>query len=70
MVERDLLMVRTLFGPVRLGPPIASAATSVTYRVAAERGALDLAMTMDADGHVLTAAWTPCTIRPPLVEAR
>jgi hypothetical protein len=67
-VERDLLMVQTLFGAVRLIAPIASGASSVTYRVLAERGELDLALGLDAEGQVLTAKWTPTTIRPPLFD--
>ena len=69
-VERDLLLVRTLFGAARLSAPIASGVSSVTYRVIAERRALDLALTMDADGRLLAATWTPCTVRPPLFEVR
>jgi hypothetical protein len=68
--ERDLLVVRTLFGAVRLRAPIASGASSVTYRVLAERGELDLALSFDADAHLLTAMWTPCTVRPPVFEVR
>ena len=69
-VERDLLVVRTLFGAVRLSAPIASGASSVTYRVVAERGALDLALTLDTDGRMIGSTWTPCTVRPPLVDVR
>ena len=69
-VERDLLLVRTLFGAVRLSAPIASGASGVTYRVLAERRSLDLALTMDADGRLMTATWTPCTVRPPLSDIR
>ena len=69
-VERDLLVVRTLFGAARLSAPIASGASSATYRVLAERGELDLALTMDGDGRLLTATWTPCTVRLPLFEVR
>ena len=69
-VDHDLLVVRELFGTVRLSAPIASGASSVTFRVIAERGALDLALTMDADGRLLSATWTPCTVRPPLFEVR
>lgn len=65
--DDDLLLVRTLFGPSRLGRAIASDATSATYRVNAERGELNLAVTIDAEtGRLLTAKWTPGTIRPPL----
>ncbi len=69
-VERDLLVVRTVFGAVRLGAPIASSASSVTYRVIAERGALDLALPMDRDGRLMAATWTPCIIRPPVSDIR
>ena len=58
---------------LRRGPPRRSdrvSALSVTYRVIAERGALDLALTMDADGRLLAATWTPCTVRPPLSDIR
>ena len=69
-VERDLLVVRTLFGAARLSAPIASGASSVTYRVLAERGELDLALTMDTDGRLLAATWTPCPVRTPIVDVR
>ncbi len=69
-MDRDLLFVRTLFGTCRLGAPIAAAALRATYRVNADRGAVDLALSIDADGRLLTATWTPCTVRPPLFEVR
>ncbi|MGZ6545621.1 MAG: serine hydrolase domain-containing protein [Actinomycetota bacterium] len=69
-VERDLLVVRALFGAVRLSAPIASGTSNVTYRVLAERGALDLALTMDTDDRMTAATWTPCTVRPPLTDVR
>ncbi len=68
--EGDPLLVRTLFGPCELGRAVASDGTSATYRVNAARGDLDLAVTIDAEtGQLLTAKWTPCTIRPPLFDA-
>jgi serine-type D-Ala-D-Ala carboxypeptidase/endopeptidase len=69
-LERDLVLVRTVFGAVKLGAPIASGASSVTYRVTAERGVLDLALTMDTDHRMIGWTWTPCTVRPPLVDVR
>ena len=41
-----------------------------TYRVIADRGAVDLALSVDGGGRLLTATWTPCTVRPPLFEVR
>jgi hypothetical protein len=67
--DGDLFLVRTLFGPCRLGLAIASDATSATFRVTAERGELDLAVTIDAEsGRLLEATWTPCILRPPLFD--
>jgi hypothetical protein len=69
--EGDLVMVRTLFGPCRLGRATAGDATSATFRVTAERGELDLAVTLDAEtAQLLTVKWTPCPIRPPLFAAQ
>ena len=46
-VERDHLLVHTLFGRATLGPPTAAGPTNATFRVDAERGALDLTLTVD-----------------------
>jgi CubicO group peptidase (beta-lactamase class C family) len=67
-VERDLLLVRTLFGRVTLGAPVAAAASSTTFRVVADHGALDLAVSIDADDRLLTATWTPRPVSPPLSD--
>lgn len=69
-VDRDLLLVRTLFGPVTLGPPTAAATASATFRVTGEHGELELALAMDADGRVVKATWTPRPVRPPVFDAR
>ena len=62
--EGDLLLVRRLFGTCRLGRAVAGDATSATFRVTAERGELDLAVTIDAEtAQLLTVKWTPCPIR-------
>jgi hypothetical protein len=61
--EGDLLLVRTLFGPCRLGRTVAGDGTSATFRVSGERGELDLAVTLDAEtGRLLTVKWTPCPL--------
>jgi CubicO group peptidase (beta-lactamase class C family) len=69
-VERDLLLVRTLFGTARLGASIAADGSSATFDVVAERGALDLAVSIDAEGRLLTAKWIPRPVSPPLFDAR
>jgi hypothetical protein len=69
-VERDLLLVRTLFGRVTLGAPVAAAASSRTFRVVADHGALDLAVSIDADDRLLTATWTPRPVSPPPSDVR
>jgi CubicO group peptidase (beta-lactamase class C family) len=69
-VERDLLFVRTLFGVARLGAPIAADGLSATFGVIAERGMLDLAVSVDAPGRLLTARWTPRVVSPPLFDVR
>ena len=69
-MERDLVFVRTLFGPTRLGRPIAADGSSTTFRVIGERGALDLALSIDPEGTLETASWTPCAVRPPLFDVR
>jgi hypothetical protein len=69
-MERDLVFVRTLFGPTRLGRPIAADGSSTTFRVIGERGALDLALSIDPEGRLETTRWTPCAVRPPLFDVR
>jgi serine-type D-Ala-D-Ala carboxypeptidase/endopeptidase len=69
-VERDLELVRTLFGRVTLGPPTAAGEGGATFRVTAEHGVLDLALVMDANGHIVKATWTPRPVRPPLFDVR
>ena len=69
-VERDHLLVKTLFGRATLGPPTAAGPAGATFRVDAERGALDLALTVDAEGRVLSATWTPRPVRPPISDVR
>lgn len=65
----DLLLVRTLFGPCRLGRAIASDTTGATFRVTAERGELDLTVTIDPEtAQLLTVKWTPRPIHPPLFD--
>lgn len=68
VLERDPLLVRTLFGPSRLGAPIAADALSATFGVIAERGTLDLAISIDAEGRIVTATWTPRLVSPPLFD--
>jgi hypothetical protein len=70
VLERDRLLVHTLFGRATLGAPTAAGATNATFRVDAERGALDLALTIDAEGRVLSATWTPRPVRPPISDVR
>jgi hypothetical protein len=31
-------------------------------------GAVDLALIVDEGGHILTATWTPCPVRPPISD--
>lgn len=62
-IDGDLLLVRTLFGSCRLARAVAGDTTSATFRVTAECGELDLAVTIDAEtGRLLTVKWTPCPI--------
>ena len=70
VLERDPLLVRTLFGRCRLGAPVAAGTLSATFKVDAERGALDLALSIDAEGRLLTATWTPRPVSPPLSDVR
>jgi CubicO group peptidase (beta-lactamase class C family) len=69
-VERDLLLVRTLFGAGRLSSPTAADGLTATFGVIAERGTLDLAVSIDSEGRVLTARWTPRPVSPPLFDVR
>ncbi|MGZ5297247.1 MAG: serine hydrolase domain-containing protein [Actinomycetota bacterium] len=69
-VQRDLLFVRTLFGAGRLGPAIAAAGSSATFEVIGEHGALDLALSIDTEGRLLTATWTPRPVSPPPFDVR
>ena len=69
--EGDAALIRTLFGPCVLGPPIASGADGATYRVTGDRGALELAISVDAEsGEVTATTWTPTTVRPPFFDVR
>ena len=68
--ERDVLLVRTLFGTIRLSAPIAGDGTRVTFEVAAERGKLDLEVAVDAEGEIVAAKWTPRPVSPPPFEVR
>jgi hypothetical protein len=45
-----MLFVRTLFGTGRLGAPIAAEGLSATFGVIAEKGTLDLTLSIDAEG--------------------
>lgn len=69
-LERDLLLVRTLFGAGRLGAPVAANGLGATFGVVAERGRLDLALSIDAEGRLLTTKWTPRPVSPPLSDVR
>jgi CubicO group peptidase (beta-lactamase class C family) len=70
-VERDLVLVRTLFGKLNLGPCVAGDGAGSTFRVAAERGDLDLTITRDAEtSRILSVRWAPCPVRPPLYDVR
>lgn len=69
-VERDLTLVSTLFGRMTLGAPTAAGVTSATFRVIAERGTLELALSLDPDGRVTKVTWTPRPVRPPLFDVR
>ena len=70
VLERDPLLVRSLFGTGSLGAPVAGAGSSATFEVVAERGTLDLAVSIDAEGRLLSATWTPRAIGPPLFDVR
>ena len=63
-VERDLLLVRTLFGAGGLGTAVAVGGLGATFRVVAAKGTLDLAVSIDAEGRILTAKWTPPSRQP------
>jgi hypothetical protein len=60
--------VSALFGSGTLGPATAGGSSSATFRVHAERGAVDLALIVDEGGHILTATWTPRPVRPPISD--
>jgi hypothetical protein len=64
-LDRDLVLVRTLFGQGRLGAPVAGDYSSATFGVVAQRGTLDLAVSIDAMGRLLSARWTPRPVTPP-----
>jgi CubicO group peptidase (beta-lactamase class C family) len=67
-MRRDLLFVRTLFGAGRLGAPIAAKDLGATFGVITDRGALDLAVSIDTEGRLLSAKWTPRPLSPPLFD--
>jgi serine-type D-Ala-D-Ala carboxypeptidase/endopeptidase len=69
-VERDSVLVRTLFGQGRLGAPVVAGGVSATFRVVAEHGSVDLTLSIDADGRLLTVKWAPCPVRPPIFDVR
>jgi CubicO group peptidase (beta-lactamase class C family) len=69
-LDRDLLLVRTLFGQGRLGAPIAGGGSSVTFAVLAQRGTLDLAVSIDGIGRLLSANWTPRPVTPARFDVR
>ncbi len=68
--ERDPFLVRTFFGRSTLSAPIAADGSNATFGVVAERGTLDLAVSIDADGRLRSAKWTPRTVSPPLFDVR
>jgi hypothetical protein len=70
VLERDPFLVRSLFGTGSLGAPVASTGSSATFEVVAERGKLDLAVSVDAEGRLLSATWTPRPLGPPLFDVR
>ena len=70
-VQRDLRLVRALFGACSLGPCIAGDGAGATFRVSAERGDLDLILTENTEtGRILAVRWAPCPVRPPLSDVR
>ena len=69
VIDRDLLLVGTLFGTCRLGRAVESGGTSATFAVTADRGALDLAVSIDTDTGLITeATWKPRPVKPPLFD--
>jgi hypothetical protein len=70
-IERDLVLVRTLFGTCRLGPPLETDRTSTTFAVSSDHGDLDLAVAIDSEtGLITTATWTPRPIKPPMFSVQ
>ncbi len=69
-LERDLVLVRTLFGQGRLLAAIAGDGSSMTFGVVAQRGTLDLAVSIDAMGRLLSASWTPRRLAPSRFDVR
>jgi hypothetical protein len=64
-VDRDIVLVRTLFGSSALGAHVAADASDATFRVIAERGALELTLSLDGDGRLRSVKWTPRSVKPP-----
>jgi hypothetical protein len=69
-VDRDIALVRTLFGSSAVGAHVAGDASTATFRVIAERGALELALSVDDDGRLRTVRWTPRPMKPPPSDIR
>ena len=69
-LERDLVLVRTLFGQGHLDAPVAGGGSSMTFGVVAQRGTLDLAVSIDAMGRLLSATWTPRPVTPSRFDVR
>jgi CubicO group peptidase (beta-lactamase class C family) len=69
-LDRDALIVRTLFGRLALGPIIASKNDHRTFRVRGENGDVDLELTI-GDGAVLIGVkWIPRALEAPAFDAR
>jgi serine-type D-Ala-D-Ala carboxypeptidase/endopeptidase len=64
-VIRDVLLLGTLFGSSALGAVVATDASTATFRVIAERGALELTLSVGDDGRLRTVKWTPRPVKPP-----
>jgi CubicO group peptidase (beta-lactamase class C family) len=69
-LERVATVVRTVFGPVALGPVIAGEDRERTFRVDGERGALELTIRLDGDGRLETATWKMRTVEAPTFDVR
>jgi CubicO group peptidase (beta-lactamase class C family) len=69
-LERELFLVRTLFGQGKLSASVATDRLDATFGVIAEKGTLDLAVSIDAGGRLLSARWTPRPVSPPLFDVR